>query len=203
MASCVVPLAGTPAISSAAIDHRQRQKDYLIMKSNCFISLIPVAAGVLFGLATGACTLERTVLDGATLEREIARRFAERDLAVTAACPRARPPKAGDAFTCEARFEDGTALTIDVVQKDDRGNATWRFDGLLLDTRKDLVEIKAMLPTSAVITCAKRVLHLKQVGDTVSCDLRDGDHRARLVLSYKGDSNPTGKLTMKVVPSES
>lgn len=195
-----------------------------MMKSNWLTRLIPVAAGVLFGLATGACTVKRdtiaardnakpertgdtiTVIDGAALERMIVSSFAERDLAVTVACPKTRLPKAGDTFTCEAIIEDETALMINFFQKDASGNAVWRFDGVIVDTRKDLVAIKAMLPASVVITCSKRVLYLKQVGDTASCDLRDGDHRARLVLSYEGNSGKTGntgRFDVKVVPSES
>ncbi len=166
------------------------------------------AAVVGLGLATGMCKVKFTwhgpievhsVLSGAELEDKVTDWFAtERGLQVKVACPKDRLRKAEDTFTCEATTDDGTPLTIAVVQKDDEGNMTWSA-GFLVDTRKDLAVFKAKLPDSAVITCPRRLVQLRQPGDTASCEVRDGNNCAPLVIRLE-DRN--GRITMTMPPSE-
>lgn len=169
------------------------RKSAIIFGTICF---------VLFGFVTGACEVklncgDTNIVDDANLERRIADWLADKhDVEATVACPKDRPAKPGDTFTCEATTGDGTVLVFDVVQKNDQGSVKFETSGLLIDTRKDLAAIKAKLPASAVITCPQRVLYLKQVGNTASCDLRDGDERAQLVIRYENAED--GRYTMAV-----
>lgn len=170
-------------------------------RSKLVLLVLAIAFIVAFGFATGGCEVKLVrgagVLDDARLERTIVGWLADKHrIEATAECPDARPAKRGDAFTCEATTGDGSVLVIDVVQENDLGSVTLRPLGLLVDTAKDLAPIKAKLPASAAIVCPQRVLHLKRVGDTASCELRDGDERARLVLRY--DDAKAGRFSMEV-----
>lgn len=166
------------------------------------------AAVLGLGLATGTCEVRFTrtdpsdvvpKLNGPELEGKVADWFAtDHGHQVKVACPKARLIKAEDTFTCEATTDDGTPLTITIVQKDHRGNVTMSA-GFIVDTGKDLAVIKAKLPDSAVITCPRRLVQLTQPGDTASCEVRDGDDRAPLVIRLEDQD---GRITMKVMPSE-
>ena len=156
--------------------------------------------GVAVLTATGVYEVELNchgLVDEARLEREITSWLAsEHGVETTVTCPEDRPAKSGDTFTCKAITGDDAVLAIDVVQTNDQGRVTLRVRGLLVNTQRHLAEIEAKLPASAVITCPQRVLHLKQVGDTASCEVRDGDEHARLVIRY--EDAETGYASMKV-----
>ena len=160
------------------------------MKSSKLTWAIVITFIVMLGFATGACKVKLNCsgagnLDDARAERFIARWLAgQYGITATVACPEDRPVKAGDAFTCEATAEDGEVLVLDVTQNDDQGNVTLEPRGLLVDTKTRLDAIVAKLPASTTIACPKRVLYLKQVGDTASCDVRRGDAHARLEIRY-------------------
>ena len=154
------------------------------------VLVIVIAFFTILGFATGACEVKLNrsgagVLDDARAERIIAGWLADRyGITATVVCPEDRPAKAGDAFTCEATTDYGEVVVLDVKQNNNQGNVTFLLRGLFVDTKTDFGEIAAKLPESAAIACPKRVLYLKQVGDTVSCDVRHADDRTRLVIRY-------------------
>ena len=158
-------------------------------------ALAPVAPVFDFKLTCGG-TAEPPAINGAQLEELIAGELTRRGHDVTASCPKDRPLKTGDTFTCFATTADGTALAITVIQQDDQGNVTWLPDGVLVDTRELIAELKPKLPASATIACPKRTLQLAQEGDTASCDVRDGDQLAQLVIRF-ADAE-TGRVTFNL-----
>lgn len=173
------------------------------MKRSRLVWRLVIAALVILGFATGACEIKIRRSDAAHLDSASAARFiagwlAEKHgIATTVTCPDDRPVKAEDTFICKATTGDGEVLVIDTTQKDDQGNLTFKLRGLLVDTRTDLDSLQAKLPASAVIACPRRVLYLKHVGDTASCDVHDGDEHARLVIRY--EDAEAGRFNMEVV----
>jgi len=82
----------------------------------------------LFALATAACN---PTLDDSALEQQISDGITEQTGVgiSTIDCPSGRPLQAGDTFTCTATTDDGTTLTITVVQNDNQGNVHWEISG--------------------------------------------------------------------------
>jgi len=78
----------------------------------------------LFAIATAACN---PTLDDSALEQQISSGITEQTGTgvATIDCPSGRPLQAGDTFNCTATTDDGTTLTITVVQNDNQGNVHW------------------------------------------------------------------------------
>jgi|tagenome__1003787_1003787.scaffolds.fasta_scaffold14769997_1 hypothetical protein len=98
----------------------------MLSRSSLVRPIAPVAmAAALFV----GCNTSLT-LDNDTLQQKIEQGLLEQaQVTASVTCPSDRPIKAGDTFQCQAVTDDGTTLTIQVIQKDDSGNVNWQVTG--------------------------------------------------------------------------
>lgn len=95
--------------------------------------------------------------------------------AETVTCPESREAKANDVFQCTVTPKEGGTLTIEVTQKDDRGNIDWkvvRTEGLLdLAKVEESVKegLKQQANVDATVSCGSR-WRAAAKGDTFDCE---------------------------------
>ncbi|MGD0455652.1 MAG: DUF4333 domain-containing protein [Solirubrobacteraceae bacterium] len=88
--------------------------------------LVVVAAVLLASVCVSACGSSAQSLDGAKIERAIAKSILnERGLHATVACPTKIPQKAGHVFTCAARLDVGT-YPVTVTETDGAGQVRYQ-----------------------------------------------------------------------------
>ncbi|MTD45426.1 DUF4333 domain-containing protein [Conexibacter sp. W3-3-2] len=96
------------------------------MTTRFAVSLLAVAA-----LGLGGCSAE--VSTGKTVNTDKAEESIGASLSeqlggtVTVTCPDDVEAKKGDTFTCDAKGSDGRTGTVNVTQKDDDGNISWKL----------------------------------------------------------------------------
>ena len=85
---------------------------------------VRVAAAACLALAATACT---KTLDTDGLEGELQAQVEQQTGSTISAvdCPADIEVETGGTFTCSAQEESGATLTIQVTQRDDRGNVEW------------------------------------------------------------------------------
>lgn len=156
------------------------------------------AALIALGVLALGCRIKRTIKSD-EVEQIIGEWFTTLGVQATVTCPDGQEAKAGATFTCEAVEVAGEKFSILVTQKDDEGNIEYEVDGSLIDTNKVVEEAKAKLGGGVVVTCPKRIVLLRKVGDTTSCTLRDGDKQGTFEIKLKDVK--TGRVSMEVKPT--
>jgi len=87
------------------------------------LASLGLAAAVFAGCGT---TL---VLDNDRLQQEITSGLANNGITAQVTCTGEVPIKLDNVSTCQATTPDGTKLTIQVTQKDDKGTVDWQLVG--------------------------------------------------------------------------
>jgi hypothetical protein len=97
----------------------------------------------------------------AVIRDDLATRFAAQGLVVSAvSCPKEVRMRRGQGFACEASFEGGGALPVQVAQTDDKGTIEWTVNQrILVVTRveQQIVEKARADGQEVAVTCGDRV----------------------------------------------
>ena len=90
-------------------------------------------------------------------------------------CPKGRPVKSGDVFTCTGMSIEGQPVTIQVTQKDDEGNVQWELQGMILEVAKIKSDILPKLGDGIALACPHEVT-VTAIGETTTCKItKDGE----------------------------
>jgi hypothetical protein len=94
------------------------------------LSLARPLASLGFAAAVVVACSSAPVLDNDRLQQVIADGLQQQaGVTATVSCPDNQPIQLGETFTCTAAAQDGTNLTIKVVQTDNAGNVDWSVTG--------------------------------------------------------------------------
>ncbi|MCW5801422.1 MAG: DUF4333 domain-containing protein [Deltaproteobacteria bacterium] len=132
-------------------------------------------------LATVALTGCKKQIDAAKGEKLLSEPIDKAGFKVKVTCPKDIEIKEGGTFDCEATGEDGT-FKINVTMKDDEGNVTSRWEPGVLDTKDAIEQAKAKVP-DVKITCPKRIIVLKNKGDTSTCEAATATEKGQLTIT--------------------
>ena len=155
-------------------------------------------AGLAVAAALAAAGCGETVIDSAKVEKFIGKSVIDQAgvRVKSVSCPKDRPAKKGDTFTCTVVGKDGTKGQATVTQRDDEGNVgtTAPFlhmrevEGAIVD------QIKQQADATVTVTCPEIVV--PKAGGTFRCEATDGS-RTRQVESTMTDAK--GNLRFKVL----
>jgi hypothetical protein len=151
---------------------------------------------ILLGLGEASCAEERTI-DGARLEDRLRQDFAATDLTATGIeCPKNRPARQGDRFSCVATLEGGARLVYDVEQTNERGEYQYRLAPDQIINGDDIAAVVAADISSgspgladATVTCPKTVV--SPGGRAVfECAMTGAGSAATIVVTQDGGHAP-------------
>jgi hypothetical protein len=125
-----------------------------------------VAALLVPVVLLAGCSSAPSTIDGAKLEQKLRDDFASAGTPATAVeCPRDRPARQGDTFSCQVTLGSGSAVRYDVVLSDDQGHYTYAVaPGQVLDGEAAAGLLTTDIASSssdladAKVTCPKTVL---------------------------------------------
>ena len=140
-------------------------------------------------------------LDAAKLEKEIAATIEDQtDAKVeSVTCPKERPLKKGDEFTCDVEFEGGGDGEVAAEQTSDTGDVKYELEGAIIVPKTLEKKISEGLEEKGFanieIDCGKKVRKAEE-GDTFSCKAADDKGVERkIAVTVKDDD---GNINWKV-----
>jgi hypothetical protein len=137
--------------------HSSRQKLPASFRRALTLALVFASAGglVACGEKLNARKAESVIRD------DLNTRFAAQGLSIVAvSCPEQVRMKQGNGFTCQAQFEGGGTLPVDVAQSDDKGTIEWTVKRRLLlgsVVEKQIVDRAQSSGQQIAVSCGDRV----------------------------------------------
>ncbi len=136
-----------------------------------------------------------------TLPDDISAFLARQGVQVRAVdCP-PREAKKGDAFTCTARVDDTTSVTIDAVQVDDLGKVEFKpGQGLtsllgIASAAAKMLQAEAPEGPKVTVDCGSALV-VHRPGATLPCTAAAGGVEAKLVVTLRSGT----KFDLEVLP---